>query len=399
MYGPVLYEAYTPFAALLGHRDAERIAALAFDLLTAVLLFLLGNQLRSPALGVLAAYCWLAFPVTFYEDALGFNDGLVAASLVAVLLVARSPARRGALTAIAACGKLSPLALVPTLAAYRPQRRGQPSRDLLVFALALLGVSAVAFAVILLHTTPATFLSRTLGFQASREPSDSLWSALQYHYGSGHPWLISAGRVLHGLVVALAGALVILSYRLVRWTPAVPALAAACAAILIAVEASLGYYSYSYLLWVVPLVLVALLMPAAQPHPAMTSRQSSEPQRAGVSCTGLHELAVTKASNGALSESSVGARSPGHESGPRLVRNDPGLPELASLALALDSPRACLFPPIIIRVSGVRVPPPALAFWLWDAGLRHCFAARRAERCPDFVPKPGREGGSGTKSE
>lgn len=294
VYGPVLYAAYTPFAALLGDRDAERIACLVFDLLTALLLFLLGNQLRGPTLGVLAAYCWLAFPVTFYEDALGFNDGLVAASLIAVLLAARSPARRGAFTAVAACGKLSPLALVPLLATYRPRRRPRPSRDLLVFSLAFLAASAVAFAAVLLHTAPAIFLSRTLGFQASREPSDSIWSALQYHYGSGHPWLVSAGHVLHGLVVALAGALVIISYRLVR-TPAVPALAAACAAVLIAVEASLGYYAYSYLLWVVPLMLVALLVPSIPPTPAPSSPAAQAPGLTEVPRARRHEVLVTKA--------------------------------------------------------------------------------------------------------
>lgn len=258
VYGPALYEAYTPFAALLGRRGAERTAALAFDLLTALLLFLLGKQLRGPALGVLAAYCWLAFPMTFYEDALGFNDGLVAASLVGVLLAASSPVRRGALAAVAGLGKLSPLALIPALAAYRPPTSSRKRRDVVVFGLGFLGMAVIVFAPIVLHTSAGTFLSRTFGFQAWREPSDSLWSALQFGYGAGHPWVASAGRLLHGLLAAFAGTLVILSYRLVR-VHTVPSLAAACAAVLIAVQASLGYYSYSYLLWVVPLVLVAIL--------------------------------------------------------------------------------------------------------------------------------------------
>jgi hypothetical protein len=38
-----------------------------------------------------------------------------------------------------------------------------------------------------------------------------------------------------------------------------------CGAVLIAVQACLGYYSYSYVLWFAPLVLVALLADGAPP--------------------------------------------------------------------------------------------------------------------------------------
>jgi hypothetical protein len=34
------------------------------------------------------------------------------------------------------------------------------------------------------------------------------------------------------------------------------------------------------------------------------------------------------------------------------------------------------------RVSGVRVPPPALTFWLWNTGLRHHLAVPEGELAP-----------------
>ena len=69
-YGPVLYYAYVPFEALLpwsgGWDDlpAAHAAAVAFDLLTAGALWLLGRRLRGPALGALLAYLWAACPFT-----------------------------------------------------------------------------------------------------------------------------------------------------------------------------------------------------------------------------------------------------------------------------------------------------------------------------------------------
>jgi hypothetical protein len=119
-YGPSNYEAYLPFASALNDRTAARVTTLFFDLLSALLLFVLGRQIRGPTAGVLLAYCWLAFPFTLYEDALGFNDSIVAAALVGTVLAARSPARRGVMAALAGWTKLSPLALVPLLAGLSP---------------------------------------------------------------------------------------------------------------------------------------------------------------------------------------------------------------------------------------------------------------------------------------
>ncbi len=256
VYGPVLYEAYTPFTGKIAGRPADRLLGAVAELLCALLLFILGRRLGGRATGTLLAFCWLAYPLTLYEDGLGFNDGLVAAALLGAVLVSRSPARRGAMSALAAWLKLTPLALVPVLALYRPaggQRKARIARFAAGFAL----VTGIVFAPVLLHDTPATFLDRTLGFQGTREPADSLWSSLEVGYGYALPWLASAARIAHGLVVAGAAALALFAPRLLRRNDEL-GLAAISAAILIAVQMGLSYYAYGYVLWFAPLVLVGL---------------------------------------------------------------------------------------------------------------------------------------------
>jgi Glycosyltransferase family 87 len=263
-YGPLNYEAYLPFTALATGHKAARLTTLFFDLLTALLLFMLGRQIRGPSVGVLLAFCWLAFPFTLYEEALGFNDSIVAATLVGTVLAARSPARRGAMAAAAAWTKLSPLALLPLLAGHQPGRRSA-GRTALEFAVAFLLASGLIFLPAIAHSSLSAFLSRSFGFQSSRSASGSIWAELQGSYSVGLPWLDTASRVLHGLLVALTGAFAISLFRAPRRQDAV-GLAAAAAAVLIAIEACLGYYSFSYILWFAPLVLIAVILGDSEPQ-------------------------------------------------------------------------------------------------------------------------------------
>jgi hypothetical protein len=257
-YGPLNYEAYLPFVPLATAHKAARLTTLFFDVLTALLLFMLGRQIRGSSVGILLAFCWLAFPFTLYEEALGFNDSIVAATLVGTILVAGSPARRGVMAAAAAWTKLSPLALLPLLAGHRPGSRGA-GRTALEFAAAFILASALIFVPALAHSSLSAFLSRTFGFQSSRPASGSIWAELQGSYSVGMPWLDTASRVLHGLLAALTGAFAISLFRAPRRQDAV-GLAAAGAAVLIAIEVCLGYYSFSYILWFAPLVLIAVVL-------------------------------------------------------------------------------------------------------------------------------------------
>ena len=163
--------------------------------------------------------------------------------------------------------------MLPLLASYQTARRPDAKRRVWLFASAFTVATAVIFLPAFAHSTPATFLSRTLGFQALREPSDSLWSTLQINYGAHAPWLVTLTKIAHAILAALAGAFAVLAFRIARREDAV-GLAATSAAVLIAVQACLSYYAYGYILWFAPLVLVGLLAdraPAAEPAPQTTA--------------------------------------------------------------------------------------------------------------------------------
>ena len=95
-YGPVNYLAYVPFEQVWpwsGRWDdlpAAHAAAVAFDLLTLLGLFLVGRRLRAgPAgttLGVVLAFAWAAYPYSLFVLSTNANDSLVAALVVCALL-------------------------------------------------------------------------------------------------------------------------------------------------------------------------------------------------------------------------------------------------------------------------------------------------------------------------
>ena len=276
-YGPLNFEAYVPFAAAFSSANgAARAATFFFTLLTGLLLFLLGRQVRGPDAGVVLAFCWLALPFTLYEDAMGFNDSLVAAALVATLLVAQRPARRGAAAALASWTKLAPLALVPLLAT-RAMGTGRRAavRDFALFCVAFAGVSALVFIPALAHDTPATFISRSFGYQSSRPSADSLWAALQNSYALHAAWVGTLSRVLHGLAMAVAVGTAIVLPR-ARLRQDVAGLAAGSAAVLMLLAIALNYFAYSYILWFAPLVLIAAVLAPA--HPATVQADNASPE-------------------------------------------------------------------------------------------------------------------------
>lgn len=265
-YGPANYEAYIPFASVAAVTTAARLATLFFDLMTAALLFALGRRVRGPTVGVTLAYAWLAFPFSVYADGLAANDAMVAAALVGTLLVARSPVRRGVMMAVAAWTKLTPLALVPLMAGHDPQGRNR-RRTLLAFGAAFMVASAVAFMPALSHGSAGMFVTRTFGFQIARQPGYSIWERLgDGSFGGATAWIKASSGVAHGLLIALAGAFAVV----LLWVPRrrdVVGLAAASAAVLAAVLFCEGYYSFTYILWLAPLVLAALLLEGHERHP------------------------------------------------------------------------------------------------------------------------------------
>jgi hypothetical protein len=261
-YGPVNYELYVPFEQIFGWSGiwddlpAAHATAIFFDVLAVVLIFLLGLRIRGPTLGVALAYAWVAYPFTLYALESNSNDTIVAVLLLATLLVASSPPARGAFAALVGLSKLAPLALAPLLATHGlrelPVRRRPLAFGLFLAAFAVTAavVSIPAFA----HDSLRETFQRTIAYQADRGAPFSVWGL----YGG----LQVPQRVVEVFAVALALTLAVIPRR-----PGLPALAAAAAAILIALQLGLEYWFYLYIPWFFPLVMVAVLAPRGAPRP------------------------------------------------------------------------------------------------------------------------------------
>jgi hypothetical protein len=258
-YGPVNYEAYVPFEQLFGWSGtwddlpAAHAASVCFDLLAVALLFLIGRRMRGPTLGIALAYAWVSFPFTLFALESDSNDTLVAVMILAALYFAGSPPVRGAFAALAGLTKFAPLALAPLLATHglREQRdrwvgiRALRSRSLALFLLAFLVTAAIVSIPALAHDSLNTIFQRTLVYQSNRGSPFSVWGL----YGLPGPQL-----VVQLAALALAVALAVLPRR-----DDLVGLAAACAAVIIAVQLGIDHWFYLYIPWFFPLVMIALL--------------------------------------------------------------------------------------------------------------------------------------------
>ena len=274
-YGPINYAAYVPFEQIFGWSGkwddlpAAHAASIVFDLLAIGLLFLLGRRVRGPTLGIALAYAWAAYPFTLYALESNSNDALVAVLVLATLLVASSPPARGAFAALAGMTKFAPLALAPVLATHRlASARRERARQLLGFAAAFAATIGVLAILAFAHDSLHTFIERTVVYQADRGSPFSVWGL----YGG----LRGAQAAVAGAAIALALALAVVPRR-----DDLVGLAAACAAILIAVQLCIDHWFYLYIPWFFGLVMLALLgvlavprAPAPAPAPASGSARS-----------------------------------------------------------------------------------------------------------------------------
>ncbi len=290
-YGPFNYEAYVPFEVVFGWSGtwdslpAAHAASIAFDLLALLCIFLIGLRIRGPTLGVALAWAWVTYPFTLIALNSDSNDALLAAMVLAALLAASSPPRRGALTALAGLTKIAPFALAPLLASdllARARSTSHRLKALAGFALGFAIAAAASFAPALAHDSLGFIWRRTVIYQSTRTAPFSLWGL--YH-------LSSAKLVIEGFAAALALALAVLPRR-----PGIPALAAACAAVIIALQLGLEYWFYLYIPWFFPLVAIALLA-GLQARSPPTSRRCEDAHGAkGSSATSpLSESAVAGA--------------------------------------------------------------------------------------------------------
>jgi len=281
-YGPVSYLAYVPFEQALpwsGSWDdlpAARAAAIAFDLGTLLVLLALGRRLRAGregrVLGLALAWGWAACPYSAFALESNSNDSLVAllVSLALLGLTLRSPRRAGsalmsgAAVGLGAAAKFAPLALAPLFAAAPGPRR---SRHAALFGLALLGALALTVLPFVPDHGFRELYDRTLGYQAGRPSPFSIWGQ--------EPSLEWLQTVVKVGAAALAVAVAFVPRR--RDLRQVAALGAA---VLIAVQLAATHWFYLYVVWFLPLLLVALM--AGDERASLPRAEHETPrQRAG----------------------------------------------------------------------------------------------------------------------
>jgi hypothetical protein len=250
-YGPVNYYAYVPFREVFGWSGtwddlpAAHGAALAFDLLTLLGLYLLGRRIRGPTLGVALAYAWAAYPFTLFTLESNSNDTLVTMLMVAALLVVSSAPARGAAAAFAGLTKFAPLGLGPLFLRGTGDRWPR-ARSLLAYVLAFALATVAAMLPVLLDGNLTRFWHDTVSYQATRPSPFSIWGL----WGG----LSVEQHIVQGLAVLLAVGAAFLPRR--RGPLEVAALVGAIA---IAVELALTHWFYLYVVWFFPFVMIAVL--------------------------------------------------------------------------------------------------------------------------------------------
>jgi Glycosyltransferase family 87 len=268
-YGPVAYLAYVPFQLLFPWHGvgsvapAARAASIAFDLVTILGLLSLGRRLRQGRdglrLGLVLAWAWAACPFTLLALMEHTNDGLIAMLSVLSLLVFSSPAARGAVLALAAAAKFSPAALLPLYAG----QRGRGWKGALMCVVSFAFVVGTAIGLYLPSEGISEFYNHTIGFQLNRPDVFSPWAL--------HPGLAPIKTVLEAAAVLLAG--------VVAFVPRQRSMGQVCAlaaAVTIAVQLPAVHWFYYYIVWFVPFVLVALLVPSAPDSATAVTRGDAE---------------------------------------------------------------------------------------------------------------------------
>jgi hypothetical protein len=249
-YGPLNYLAYVPFELVWPYHGvwdelpAAHAAALVFDLLTVLLLFLAGQRIRpGPAgrkLGLSLAYAWAACPWTAYVLMANTDDALVAGAVAGALAAWSWPLARGALIGAGAGVKLAPAVLLP--AGLAGGRRAA--------LLALLGFTAVLVVV----TVPfipdgglRELYDTTLGYQLGTPSPFSIWGRW-----AGFDTLQTVAKVL-------AIGLILWSALVVWRRPNDMRIAAAAMAIALLAAQLVGiHWIYFYFVWALPPLLAAL---------------------------------------------------------------------------------------------------------------------------------------------
>jgi hypothetical protein len=276
VYPLLSYAVYTPLAALMPVRDAWDVAngalivAAAAALAGAWLLARLGGGGQSDdaarAAGLRTALAWLTLPPLVITASTGTSDVLLGALLLGALVLVRRPLASAATILVAGWFKVVPFALLPIWLARLRGRR-------LLAALGLIAASAAATlaALVALGGTSAPGeMLHAVAYQAERRTLNSPWTVL------GVEWLQPLGQAA---VLALIAGATVRVRRDAALADDPMRLAALAGAVLLGLQLTANYWTYLYLAWVVPCIVVGLLADAARPVPAAVATQPLNPAR------------------------------------------------------------------------------------------------------------------------
>jgi hypothetical protein len=256
-YPLLSYVLYMPFAAFGAVRDASD--SLAGSLWLNAIAVAVGALLLWRRSERSHALAWLAFPPVLLAASGGGNDVPAAVLIVAaVVTFPRGPLSAGFLT-LAAWVKIVPLAaLVPWLAGMRPQPARQAA--LVVAALLALGVLAVA---VIGGTGAIADAWHAIRFQFVRGSWYSVWQQ------TGTRWL---QLVFQAGTIAFAAFVAVHLWRMRAEGVGLRRTAAFAGAIIALLQISANYWTYNYLPWLLPFILVALFPAGPQRSPTPAPR-------------------------------------------------------------------------------------------------------------------------------
>ena len=254
-YPLLAYALYVPAALVspvkgaFDNLDGGLWVALAMALAGAVAMFAAGrrhSETRSSAAGLRMALAWLTFPPVMIAASSGSNDVAAGAVIaIAAALLAR-PAWSALAVTFAGWIKLAPFFALPVIVA---RARGRELVRALA-ATALLSAAVVGWIVALDGIGGVGDMLNALSFQAERGSLLSPWSLIGWHPAQ----LAFQAGVLTLICVAAVRAA---RDRSIASNPR--RVAALAAGIVLALQLGAGYWSYTYLAWVFPLIAIALL--------------------------------------------------------------------------------------------------------------------------------------------
>jgi hypothetical protein len=289
VYPLLSYAAYAPLALLMPVRDVWDVAngalivAAAAAVAGAWLLARLGATIaarredrepRAPerpddaarAAGLRAALAWLTLPPLLVTVSTGTSDVLLGALLLAAIALWRRPLASVAAILVAGWFKVVPFALLPIWFARLRGRR-------LAAALALTaasGVLTLAALVALGGPHAPMRMLHAIAYQADRRTLHSAWTLL------GLEWLQPLGQAA---VLALVAGATVRVRRDAALAHDPLRLAALAGAVLLGIQLTGNYWTYLYLAWAVPCVVIGLLADAPAPAPAGAVAPGLNPMR------------------------------------------------------------------------------------------------------------------------